>query len=188
MCLNSVLPTLFHYTSPTPSDKNKRSWARLIILRETDIIKLFQMISSYQFSWILLMCPRYLPWHIYVPISLPLWIYLSHSVHLFLTDDVTADLPTQCQLPWLPWKVLKAISLLPRRTSIKCYILKRFRSLCASFLCLTCHGREISIVGEDVLYSQFLQSVLQIDLLLHLKPEQVRFDLELSLGFKKGTI
>lgn len=90
MCPNSVLPTLFHYTSPTPPDKNKRSWARLIILRETDIIKLFQILSSYQFSWILLMCPRYLPWHIYVPISLPLWIYLSHSVHLFLTDDVTA--------------------------------------------------------------------------------------------------
>lgn len=37
---------------------------------------------------------------------------------------------------------------------------------------VTCHGREISIVGEDILYSQLLQSAPQVNLLFHFEPEK----------------
>lgn len=38
-------------------------------------------------------------------------------------------------------------------------------------VCGTSHGREISSIGEDILYSELLQGVLQVDLLLHFEPE-----------------
>ena len=41
--------------------------------------------------------------------------------------------------------------------------------MCVS--CITCHGREISFIGKDLLNSQPLQIAPQINFLLYLKPE-----------------
>lgn len=115
------------------------------------------------------------------------YVYLSLSLHLFLPDDKTA---LTCPLtasylgylrkyPRLPnasqeVEILNVLMLDPLESLPPVpiqYLCNLCHLLCFT-LSVTCHGGEVSIAGKDVLYSQLLQSAPQVNLLLHLEPEQ----------------